>query len=325
MLCKTIAPWVMPERLATPEAVYFNRRQILKSLGMGGMMAAGAPLIALHSAMPASAATSATTWPKQIPRNPAFQLDRDMTEEKHATSYVNFYEFGTGQNAAMLAQALPTSPWNLTIDGLVAKPLQIGFEDLLAQQNIEERLYRHRCVEAWAMAVPWAGFPMSEIVKLAAPLNSAKYILMETLVDEESMPGLSQFWYPWPYQEAVTMAEAMNPLAFIATGLYGKPLPKQNGAPIRLVLPWKYGFKSIKSIVRFTFTADRPATFWQKVQGQEYGFWANVNPEVAHPRWSQATERMLGSNEILPTQIYNGYGAEVAHLYKALQNEVLFR
>ena len=174
------------------------------------------------------------------------------------------------------------------------------------------------------MAVPWSGFPLSTLVELARPLGSARYLRMETFTSAEMAPGQRQSWYPWPYIEGLTMAEATNELAFIATGLYGKPMPRQNGAPLRLAVPWKYGFKSVKSIVRFTFTDERPVTFWEAIQASEYGFWANVNPEVPHPRWSQATERVLGSDERVPTQLFNGYGEYVAHLYRGLDGERLF-
>ena len=180
---------------------------------------------------------------------------------------------------------------------------------------MEERLYRHRCVEAWAMAVPWTGVPMSRLVDIAKPTGGAKYIRMETFMDRSIAPGQCQSWYPWPYVEGMTIEEAQNELAFLATGLYGKSMPMQNGAPIRLVLPWKYGFKGIKSIVRFTFTNERPVSFWEQLAANEYGFWANVNPDVAHPRWSQATERLLGTNRRVETKLYNGYGPEVAGLY----------
>jgi sulfoxide reductase catalytic subunit YedY len=189
---------------------------------------------------------------------------------------------------------------------------------------LEERLYRHRCVEAWSFAVPWAGFPMKALVDYAKPLGSAKYVRMETFTDARVAPGQKQFWYPWPYIEGLTMAEATNELAFIGTGAYGRPMAKQNGAPIRLITPWKYGFKSIKSIVRFTFTDKRPVGFWEKLQASEYGFWANVNPDVPHPRWSQKTERLIGTDERRPTLLYNGYGEFVADLYKGLEKERLF-
>ena len=192
-------------------------------------------------------------------------------------------------------------------------------EDLIAKAGgLEERLYRHRCVEAWAMAVPWSGVPLANLVKLANPKPEAKYLQMETFLDPSIAPGQKQSWYPWPYVEGLTLAEATNELAFLATGIYGKPMPAQNGAPIRLVTPWKYGFKSVKSITRFTFTDKQPVSFWEQLNGNEYGFWANVNPDVPHPRWSQKTERLLGSNKNVRTQLYNGYGEQVAGLYDGM-------
>ena len=216
-------------------------------------------------------------------------------------------------------QKLTTDPWSVTIDGLVETPVTLDAEDLLYQLGgLEERIYRHRCVEAWAMTVPWTGVALARLVAFARPTASAKYLRMETFLNPSVAPGQKQDWYPWPYVEGLTLAEATNELAFLATGIYGKPMPAQNGAPLRLVVPWKYGFKSIKSIVRFTFTDQRPVSFWEQLNAKEYGFWANVNPDVSHPRWSQASERLLGSGDRVPTQIYNGYGAEVAALYAGM-------
>jgi methionine sulfoxide reductase catalytic subunit len=189
---------------------------------------------------------------------------------------------------------------------------------------LEERLYRHRCVEAWGMAIPWSGFPLAKLVELAKPLSSAKYLVMHTFLDSSVASGQRQTWYPWPYTEGLTIAEAANELAFLATGAYGKPMPKQHGAPLRLAVPWKYGFKSIKSVNHFSFSAERPKSFWEALQASEYGFWANVNPEVAHPRWSQATEEDITTKERRPTLIYNGYGEYVAHLYSGLEKERLW-
>ena len=200
----------------------------------------------------------------------------------------------------------------------------MDIDTLIRQMPLEERIYRFRCVEAWAMTVPWSGFALKALVDFAKPLSGAKYIEMETLADRDTMPGLRQFWYPWPYREGLTIAEATHDLAFMATGLYGKPIAKQNGAPLRLVVPWKYGFKNVKSIIRLTFTDQRPKTFWEVINEQEYGFWANVNPMVNHPRWSQASERLLTSGKRVPTRLYNGYAEEVAGLYTNLQNERLF-
>jgi sulfoxide reductase catalytic subunit YedY len=247
-----------------------------------------------------------------------------VTDAEYATTYNNYYEFGSSKNIWQKAQALPIRPWMVTIDGMVEKEMQIGVDELLAKMPLEERLYRHRCVEAWSMAVPWSGFQLSALVDLARPLGSAKYLRMETFHDPDNARGQAASWYPWPYIEGLTLAEARNELAFIATGLYGKVMPKQNGAPLRLAAPWKYGFKSTKGIVRFSFTDQRPKTFWETVGPREYGFWANVNPEVPHPRWSQASERVLGTDGRVETQLFNGYGEFVADLYTGMENERLY-
>jgi methionine sulfoxide reductase catalytic subunit len=325
MLIRRDRGWELRDSAATPEAVFLGRRALLKTMGLGSMLAPG-----LAAALAAGAAAasdepqdpSAGLYP--VKRNPRYTLDRPVTDPKYSENYNNFYEFGSEKSIADDAQALQIRPWTVKIDGMVEKPTEIGIDDLLKKMPLEERLYRHRCVEAWSMAVPWSGFPMAALVAFAKPLGSAKYVHMETFVDAAVAPGQKQFWYPWPYVEGVTMAEANNELAFMVTGMYGKPLPKQDGAPLRLVLPWKYGFKSIKSIVRVSFTDKQPMTFWQTLGPDEYGFWANVNPEVPHPRWSQATERVLGTDERVPTLKWNGYGEFVAHLYDGLQNEKLF-
>jgi sulfoxide reductase catalytic subunit YedY len=322
--------WELPDKAATPESIYLNRRRILAGLGLGGaILATPAALRMAPERMPSAQAEpepSPDPWADLYPvqRNDAYRLDRPLTEESWATSYNNFYEFGSHKQIARAAQALPVQPWSVIIDGMVEKELALDADQLIRRMPLEERLYRHRCVEAWSMAVPWSGFPLSALVELARPLGSARYLRMETFTNAEMAPGQRQSWYPWPYIEGLTMAEATNELAFIATGLYGKPMPRQNGAPLRLAVPWKYGFKSVKSIVRFTFTDERPVTFWEAIQASEYGFWANVNPEVPHPRWSQATERVLGSDERVPTQLFNGYGEYVAHLYRGLGGERLF-
>ncbi len=247
-----------------------------------------------------------------------------MTPPELATTYNNYYEFGSSKTISEKAQALPIRPWTVSISGLVEKPFEIGIDDLLAKMPLEERLYRHRCVEAWSMAVPWSGFPLKALVDLAQPLSSATYLKMATFQNPEVAGGQKASWYPWPYIEGLTIAEAVNELAFIATGLYGKPIPKQNGAPLRLAVPWKYGFKSTKAIVSFAFTDKRPISFWEEIAPREYGFWANVNPEVPHPRWSQATERVLGENLRVPTQLFNGYAEFVAELYKGLEAAPLY-
>ncbi|MCK9993686.1 MAG: methionine sulfoxide reductase catalytic subunit, partial [Alphaproteobacteria bacterium] len=222
------------------------------------------------------------------------------------------------------AQALPIRPWQVRIDGLVKKPQTLDIDTLIRKMPLQERIYRHRCVERWSMVVPWSGFPLAEILKLADPEPEARYIRMETFQNPDIAAGQKQFWYPWPYVEAVTLEEAQNDLAFLVTGAYGKPLAKQFGAPLRLALPWKYGFKSIKSIVRFTLTDTRPVSFWEQTNADEYGFWANINPEVPHPRWSQAVEEPLGTRGTVPTVLYNGYGEQVASLYKNMNGQNIF-
>ncbi len=310
-------PWTLPDSATTDETIYRSRRSMLKVLGTGTMLLAGAGL-------PVRSANDLNTGLYPVQRNHRYRYDRPITNEKHATTYNNFFEFGSHKGIAETAQALKLQPWNIRIDGMVEKEMTITFNDLIRRMPLEERVYRHRCVEAWSMTVPWSGFALKALVDFAKPLGKAKYLRMETLADPNTMPSLKQTWYPWPYTEGLTMAEATNELAFIATGLYGKPMPKQNGAPLRLTIPWKYGFKSLKSIVRFHFTNERPVSFWQTLSSQEYGFWANVSPKVDHPRWSQATERVLGTNERVPTSLFNGYGELVAYLYKEIKGERLF-
>jgi sulfoxide reductase catalytic subunit YedY len=293
----------------------------MKGLAAGSILASGL----LHGGQ-ADAADEADPSAGLYPakRNPKYILDRPITDEKAATTYNNFYEFGTDKDIWRDAQALKIRPWTIKIDGMVDKPMTVGIDDLLKNMPLEERLYRHRCVEAWSMAVPWSGFPLKALVDMAKPLGSAKYLKMTTFNDPKMAPEQSKFFYPWPYVEGLTMAEATNDLAFMVTGMYGKPVPKQDGAPLRLATPWKYGFKSVKSIVHFEFTDKRPLSYWEQLASSEYGFWANVNPEVPHPRWSQATERVLGTGERVPTQMYNGYGEFVASLYDGLKSEKLF-
>jgi len=320
MLIKQSRGWEIPEALATPEDYFLNRRALLAggaSIALGAALAGSNPARAVGSGHP-----TADLYP--VKRNPRFKLDRALTPENINATYNNYYEFGSHKQISRAAQALKTDPWAIKIDGMVEKPMTIDASKLIRQMPLEERLYRHRCVEAWSMTIPWSGFPLAELVKMARPLSGARYIRMETFLDRKMARGQRASWYPWPYVEGVTMAEAMNDLAFMVTGAYGKPLHKQFGAPIRLHLPWKYGFKSIKSIVRISFTNKRPKSFWETIQAREYGFWANVNPKVPHPRWSQASERVLGTNKRVPTLIYNGYGKWVAGLYKGIKGEHLF-
>ena len=312
--------WEIPEHQATPEAAYLNRRQIIAagSAALIGGVAA--------SAWPAAAWAQADQTIDLYPaaRNNKYKIDRPVTPEAINETYNNFYEFGTQKDVAPAANALKTRPWEVTFDGMVEKKFTIGIDDLIRKMTLEERLYRHRCVEAWSMTVPWTGFPLAKLVDFAKPLGSAKYLRFETFMDPAMASGQKQFWYPWPYIEGLTMAEATNDLAFMVTGAYGKPVAKVMGAPLRLHTPWKYGFKSIKSIVKFTFTDQRPKNFWQALQPSEYGFWANVNPDVPHPRWSQAMERDIGTQKEIPTRIYNGYGEYVAAIYAGMKGEKLF-
>jgi sulfoxide reductase catalytic subunit YedY len=316
MLIKRRRGWEIPERLATPESIYLNRRQILAASGFG--------LAAMTLPGAAFAQTDPTADLYPAPRNSRYTIERPITPESINTNYNNFYEFGTHKNIAAAAQALPTRPWEVKIDGLVENEQTFQIDELIRKMPLEERLYRHRCVEAWSMTVPWTGFPLAELVKLANPLGDAAYLRMETFLMPDIATGQQQVWYPWPYVEGVTIAEATNELAFIVTGAYGKPVDKAMGAPLRLHLPWKYGFKSIKSIVRFTFTDERPQSYWEALGPDEYGFWANVNPEVPHPRWSQAMERDITNNESIPTRLFNGYAEYVAALYKDLEDEPLY-
>ncbi|MBD1547143.1 protein-methionine-sulfoxide reductase catalytic subunit MsrP [Roseibium aggregatum] len=311
--------WELPESAATPEDVFWNRRRFLAGMA-GGSLALGAGMFT----RPAFAEDDPSAKLYPVPRNEAYTLGRDVTPESVTSVYNNFYEFGSHKQIARAAQALPIRPWSVVLDGMIDNPQTIGIDDLLAKMPLEERLYRHRCVEAWSMAVPWSGFQLSELVKLAGPKSGAKYLRFETFKNPDVASGQKQSWYPWPYVEGLTMEEATNELTFMVTGVYGKPLAKQFGAPLRLALPWKYGFKSIKSIVRISFTDKRPVSFWEEIQASEYGFWANVNPKVPHPRWSQASERLLGTDERRDTLLYNGYEEQVAYLYKDMKNEKLF-
>jgi methionine sulfoxide reductase catalytic subunit len=322
MLIKRRIGWELPESAATPEHVFLNRRQAVAGLGLAGLGIAGLGLTG-SSAFAQESDPSSGLYP--APRNTKYTIERDITPEVVNANYNNFYEFGTTKNVTAAARSLKTRPWSVQFDGLVEQPMTLGIDDLLKRVTIEERLYRHRCVEGWSMTVPWSGFPVSELLKIAKPLGSAKYVRFETFLDPKMAPGQRQSFYPWAYSDAITMAEAANELAFMVTGAYGKTLGKTFGAPIRLALPWKYGFKHVKSVVKVTFTEKRPISFWQSVQSAEYGFWANVNPAVAHPRWSQATEEVIGTGGTrLPTQIFNGYADYVADLYKGLENERLW-
>jgi methionine sulfoxide reductase catalytic subunit len=304
--------WELPDRLATPEALALGRRAVMAGVA-GGLLI---PRLA--------EAQGAVAGAMAAPRNPRYEPGRAITPERDVTTYNNYYEFGSDKSIYRAAQALPTRPWKVKVDGMVEAPREFDLDDLLKQVSLEERVYRHRCVEAWSMVVPWTGFQLSQLLALVKPLGSAKYVRFETAALRGVMPGLRQPWYPWPYIEGCTIEEAANELTFMVVGAYGKPLPPQNGAPLRVHFPWKYGFKSGKSLVRITLTDQRPKGMWEAIQSSEYGFWANVNPEVPHPRWSQASERVLGTGERVPTVIWNGYGEFVANMYAGLMRERLF-
>ncbi|MCW5736713.1 MAG: protein-methionine-sulfoxide reductase catalytic subunit MsrP [Enhydrobacter sp.] len=316
MLIKRTKAWELPEREATSESHYLNRRAMVKAMGLGSVA------LAVPGLAQAQDDPSAGKYP--VGRQDKFGSPAPITAEKLATTYNNYYEFDTDKSIYRAAQKLPIRPWTIKVAGKVEKPFEIGFDELLAKMPLEERVYRHRCVETWSMIVPWSGFPLKSLVEYCKPVGNPQYIVMQTVSNPKIMPGQKDFLYPWPYTEGLAMDEAMHDLAFIATGLYGKPIPKQNGAPLRLVAPWKYGFKNVKSIVSIEFTDKRPVSFWEKLQASEYGFWANVNPQVPHPRWSQATEKPLGSDARIPTQLYNGYAEFVAGLYTNRKAEKLF-
>ncbi len=321
MLIQSKQGWEIPEREVTPEEIYLNRRRFLKLAGLAGASLLADPT-GLFGMMQSKKngvwrTIPAPAPPYPAPRNAKFTGGRAMTPEEVAASYNNFYEFTLQKSGVWrVAEKFKTSPWQIEITGLVEKPMKLDFDDLLKKVDLEERIYRHRCVEAWSMVVPWTGFPFRRLLQIAQPTSRAQYVRMVSFLRPSQAPGQKNRSYPWPYFEGLTLAEAANELTFLVTGIYGHALPNQHGAPLRLVTPWKYGFKSIKSIVRFEFTDRRPPTFWNTISPREYDFWANVNPRVPHPRWSQATERDIGTGERIPTQLYNGYGDFVAQLYK---------
>ncbi|MBP6622441.1 MAG: protein-methionine-sulfoxide reductase catalytic subunit MsrP [Alcaligenes sp.] len=297
----------------TDESVWRARRRLL-------LHAPGA--LALAAGLPGRAQAVAVGQPLQATPSQRWKLDDAPTSEADITSYNNFYEFGTGkEDPARNSGAFRTEPWTLQIDGLVQKPLTLDMDQILKLAPLEERVYRLRCVEAWSMVVPWVGYSLSALLKQAEPLGQARFVRFETAADPETMPGLRSRILDWPYVEALRLDEAMHPLTLLATGLYGKALPTQNGAPVRLIVPWKYGFKSAKSLVRITLTDSMPQSSWMRVAPHEYGFYGNVNPEVPHPRWSQATERVIGSGFFAtkkPTLPFNGYADDVASLYAGM-------
>jgi len=290
----------------TPEHVYMNRRQWITAAAAGlGLAGIGGRAAA------------------------AQQLDgREANSWEEITSYNNYYEFGTGKDDPYKnARRLKIDPWTVRIDGMVDRPGDYDFDDIMAKMTIEERLYRFRCVEAWSMVIPWNGFELADLLQMAGVQSQAKYVAFETVLRRDEMPGTRYPVLDWPYVEGLRLDEAMHPLTIMATGIYGRDIPKQNGAPLRLVVPWKYGFKSIKSVVRITLTDQEPPTSWNKANPREYGFYSNVNPNVDHPRWSQATERPIGGglfSSRIETQMFNGYAAEVAGLYEGMDLKTFF-
>ena len=323
--------WEIPDAEATPEATYLNRRQVLTqaaAAGIGSLFAfqpwnnaawaSKNPLLTGKQANP----PAADKYPAN--QNKLFTLDRPLTDERVAAMFNNFYEFSTRSktNIWKLVEDWPTNPWTVEIAGLVPKPKTYDIDDLIRKMTLEERLYRHRCVEAWAMAVPWTGFRLKELIDLVQPLSSAKYVQFTTFMDPTHAPSQKGIWSlfssgMWPYVEGLTMAEASNEMTLMATGMYGRPILKQHGAPLRLVAPWKYGYKGAKSIVKIEFVKEQPKTYWNQAVPSEYDFLANVNPKIPHKRWKQETEWMIPDRSVRrPTMLYNGYGEWVAHLYK---------
>ena len=321
--------WEIPEREATPKNVYLNRRKFLKTIGgasaAGLLLGCGSETIVAADgtekppssdlAQPDENLNIDALYPART--NPDFStLDRPLTDQDVAATWNNFYEFSLSKNVSEFVDPFMPHPWTVEIAGLVKQPRVYDIDHLVGLFPLEERLYRLRCVEAWSMAVPWTGFPMKALIDMVEPLSDARYVRMTTFLRPREAVGQWNFpEFPWPYTEGLAMAEATNELTLLATGIYGDELPKQHGAPLRLVVPWKYGFKSIKSIERIEFTSEQPATFWNTLTPREYGFEANVEPEVPHPRWSQATEKLLGTDETRDTLLYNGYGEFVAQIY----------
>ncbi|KJY94261.1 TMAO/DMSO reductase [Vibrio neptunius] len=319
--------WAVSENEATPESVYKERRDILKKLGIAVV---GVPLAANSQAgvLDLFSSKEQPVQDRRIDLSASkpdkYQADLSLTPQDKVLKYNNFYEFGTGKSdPAEKSGSFVSDPWSVKVDGLVGNPITLNYEDIFNKFTLEERIYRLRCVEAWSMNIPWIGFPLSEILKMANPKSEAKYVAFETLYDPEQFPGQNSWGgsIDYPYVEGLRLDEAMNPLTLISVGLYGKTLAPQNGAPLRLVVPWKYGFKSIKSIVRIRLTDQEPPTTWNRLAPHEYGFYANVNPQVDHPRWSQASERFIGEGNLFssrrqPTLMFNGYEEEVAHLYE---------
>ncbi len=322
----------VPDREITPPSVYFNRRRFMRAgLVAASAISTGVAYRLFNPARTAVATTAPLSNLQQATESEAdlmargWLVDEAKTPESSILSYNNFYEFTTEkEGVAAAAKDFKTDGWQLVVDGLVNKPRTFSIDDLHAISPPQERVYRMRCVEAWSMVIPWAGVPLAHLLEAVEPTVDAKYVAFETLLDPTRMPGQLTDVLEWPYIEGLRLDEAMNPLTLLATGLYGKMLPPQDGAPVRLVTPWKYGFKGIKSIVRITLTADQPATSWNRYSADEYGFYANVNPTVDHPRWSQATEQRIGESGRRKTLMFNGYEEQVAGLYKGMDLKAYF-
>ena len=298
----------------TPETLHVDRRAFLAAAG-----AIGAGAVAALSGVPSLAAAQQPQEPQAVGKPYGLQPDDKPTPWEDVTTYNNFYEFGTDKgDPSQNAKNFKTKPWTVRVDGLVNKPADYQLEDFLKPSVVEDRIYRHRCVEAWSMVIPWRGIPLADVIRRAEPNSKAKFVEFTTLMDPKQMPGERSGVLPWPYTEGLRLDEAQNPLALLAVGVYGRVLPNQNGAPLRLVLPWKYGFKSIKSIVRIRLTDATPKTAWNQAAANEYGFYSNVNPAVDHPRWSQATERRIGEFFKRKTLMFNGYAEQVASMYAGM-------
>jgi sulfoxide reductase catalytic subunit YedY len=317
MLVKPKRPWDLAYSEITPEHIYRTRRDFMKVAAAGAVGAMAAPTLAACAATPEASQATLAARKTIVPADP--EADPLNTFEQ-ITGYNNYYEFGTRKSdPAAYADRLTTKPWTVKVDGMVEKPADYSVEDLVDFTQLEERVYRHRCVEAWSMVIPWIGVPLSSVLAKVQPTSAAKYVQFETLVRPSEMPGIRTAGLDWPYVEGLRMDEAMHPLTLMVVGLYGKVLPNQNGAPLRVHIPWKYGFKSGKSIVRITLTDKEPKNTWQVQNAREYGFFANVNPTVDHPRWTQAREQRLPSPfKNHPTLMFNGYGDQVASLYAGM-------
>jgi sulfoxide reductase catalytic subunit YedY len=320
-----------PDDAITPPEAYARRREFMKNAMLFGLTSVGwgAGLVALSGRGTADPPAAPPPMPKgkawSIRRPSAFDVAGERTAYGDATTYNNYYELGLGKSdPAGNAHSLRSRPWTVRVEGEVEQPRTIDIDTLIDWFPLEERVYRMRCVEAWSMVIPWVGFPLERFVRRVNPTSRAKFVSFTTLLDREQLPGQKRDVLPWPYVEGLRIDEATHPLSMLVVGMYGTPLPGQNGAPLRLVVPWKYGFKGAKSIVKIAFTETQPATTWNVAAPDEYGFYANVNPDVDHPRWSQATERRIGTVERIPTLPFNGYADRVAHLYRGMDLERYF-